>query len=331
MAAYKETLADARTKAELADVAQVCTSTQEFVDLVNRAQRRLLRRGSWFDTEQLVKFCIYDKCLTLPSYVAVLTGIRKCSTAPSQIFNHWYSIDQPWGSFSSEMVAREKGMGPTYTTVANPAGSMIRYHVLKQADIGKTITIYGTAYGGLPLMEQDANGNWQEGITLTSAAPYAQTTVLVTSITKIVRQATQAPTFLYEVYDSTTNPVTLRALGTYGPNETNPRFRQYVLENYCCTSGCQDANGRWINSIEAMVKLAWVPLVNEWDFLLIDNYDALALMIQAIQFEKANNFTNSELFIRKAVNEMNLEDRVMQPEDQLVISMASYGAVAKLM
>lgn len=331
MAAYKEQVSDARLSSELFEISQTCPNSAQFLHLLNRAQRRLMRRGAWFDTEQLVKFCVYDRCLTLPEYAATLTGLRVGGCAPSNILNHWYAIDQPWGDFTRGVVGRERGMGPTYNSIASATGSMIRYHVLKQADIGKTLTLYGTQFGGQPLMEKDADGNWREGLTITAAAPYAQTSVLVTSITSVVRQATQGMTYLYEVYDSTTNPVTLRALATYGPNETNPRYRQYMLENFCCVNGCEDANGRRISSVEAMVKLAWVPLVNEWDFLLIDNYDALALMIQAIQYEKAGDYANSELFIRKSVNEMNLEDRVRQPEDQLVISVNTSSPFQNLM
>lgn len=328
MAAYQTQLYQAKLS-ELADVASACPSSVRFLSLLNQAQRMLMRRGSWFSTEVLFKMCVYDKCLTLPQYAATLTGLQRCNGDVARPFNHWYQIDQPWGDYGAMIVPRESGVSPTYNTIANPLGSPVRYSVVKHNDIGKTITIFGTQYGGQPL-QQLVDGVWQEGLTITAAAPFAQTSVLVTSITSIVREATQGMAYLYEVYD--VGAGTLRALGTYGPNETNPRYRQYVLENSCCAGGCEDVYGRTITSFNAMVKLAWVPLVNDWDFLLIDNYDALKLAIQAIKFLEANDANQGMTFMALAVKEMQHDDSTLQPDDQLTISVnTGQGPVFNLM
>ncbi|MGV1047657.1 MAG: hypothetical protein ACOYD4_03910 [Solirubrobacterales bacterium] len=332
MPAYKTTLADAKAS-ELADISGACPNSARFVSLLNQAQRKLMRRGSWFGTEQKVKFCVYDGCLTLPAYVATLTGLRGGDCADvARIFNHWYSQDMPWGNFNGQVVPVESGMAPTFNTIANPLGSKLRYHVVKRADVGKTITIYGTAYGGQPLQEL-VDGVWRDGITITAAAPFGQSSVLVApggaGITSIVREATQGMSYLYEVFDEGAG--TLRALGNYSPNETNPRYRQYQLENFCCEGGCEDVYGRHITALNAMVKLAWVPLINEWDFLLIDNFDALKLMIQSIKFLEANDVNQGLVFEKMAVAEMQHDDSTFQPDDQLTISVQTSPGVRNLM
>ncbi len=324
MGVYQTSLADARAS-ELADVASVCSSSERFVSLVNQAQRRLLRRGNWFSTEQLVRFCIYDRCLTLPRYVATLLGLRHCGCQPAQIFNNWYAIYGPSAHWNSSFVVRDDGQSPTFNSIANPLGSPIRYHVVKANDVGKTITIFGTQFGGQPLQELDANGNWRDGLTITAARPFAQTSVLVTHITSVLREATQGMSYLYEAYDTTTNPVTLRALATYDPGETNPRYRRVRLDNLCMASGCEDAHGRRIIAMEALVKLAFVPVVHDWDFLLIDNMDAMKMMIQAIKKEEANDFQGAQEIIVAACREMNLEDRNLLPKEQTVIEVNSGG------
>lgn len=324
--AYKFQLSDARTSA-LADIAAVCPSSAKFTSLVNEAQELLLKRGNWENTETLVRLCIHDRCLTLPRYVAAVLGARFCDGSTATIQNNWYTITQGpicKGWISCERVMSDRGTAPTYRRIDSADGRLIRYYVRNRPDIGKTITIYGKGAGGMPLQTRDSSGNWTPGITLTAAAPFVSSTVLVTEITSVVRQATQGMSFLYS-YNAADDE--LKDLAFYEPSETNPRYRQMEIFNFCSMNGCTDDNGVRRVQAEFLVKLAFVPVVNDYDFLMIDSFRALKLAIQGVRAEEANDDVMAEVKIQKAVKELNLELRDQFPAEQTPVHYESVGGV----
>lgn len=312
---YTFTARNAKDSPELKAIAAVCPESTEFLSQLNQVQRRLLRRGNWWDTEWLVRFCVHDNCVTWPRWVATVLGVRPCGSDAAQMFNQWYSIIGPTcrDTFCGNIAITSINTAPTYNTVSGTTGRLIRYYVTKQNDIGKTITIFGRKYGGEPLQELDSDGNWQMGLTLTAAAPFVSSSTLVTQIDAITRQATQGQARLYE-YDPDTD--LLRDLAVFDPNETNPRYRRSRIDSVCGMSACEDSNGVKQYQIEALIKLEFIPLVNDNDFLVIDNFDALKLGIQALRLEESNDEQLAEVKWLKAIREMNMEDRNRMPDDQ---------------
>lgn len=321
--AYKFQLSDARTSA-LADIAAVCPSSAKFTSLVNEAQELLLKRGNWENTETLVRLCLHDRCLTLPRYVQTVLGARFCDGSPATIQNNWYTITMApicKGWLSCERYMSDRGTAPTYRRI-DPAGALVRYYVRNRPDIGKTITIYGKGVGGQPLQTRDSAGNWTPGITLTAAAPFVSSTVLVTEITSVVRQATQGMSYLYE-YNAADDE--LKDLAFYEPSETNPRYRQMEFFNFCSMNGCTDDNGVRRVQVELLVKLAFVPVVHDYDFLMIDDFRAIKLAIQAVRSEESNDDTMAEVKLQKAIRELNLGLRNQFPAEQTPVRMESVG------
>lgn len=333
---YKYQLIDAK-QSTLKQIAAVCPNSTAFVDLVNEAQRRLLKRGNWFGTEILAQFCIHGGCITWPRHVGTVLGV-KMGCEEVELRNHWYSIIGPsgWSTYNgfgagfnlagfndcgSEMT--EVGVSPCYNEISGTTGKLIRYYPTKQNDVGKTITLYGKQYGGQPLQRQDTNGDWIPGIVITAAMPFGTNSTLVTHIDSVVRDASQAPIGLYE-YDSTTNLV--RDLAWYEPSETNPRYRQSRINGF--RPGCKDSNGRCITRLNALIKLEHIPLVNDYDFLIIDDFDALKLAIQAIKLEEANNDELANAKWIEAVHELNLEDRNKLPNQQTPVKVRVVGGCA---
>jgi len=316
---YKVTLQNAMNAPELKAVAGSCASSPQFISLVNQAQRRLLKRGDWFDTEFTLRLCVSGCTIAWPSFVGAIRALKfaGCFNQSASIFNQWYSFINPmsgyWGNLGfggsypgnhggEYAVIQDAGMAPTFNDVTGTTGKLIRYYVVNFEDIGKTITINGTQYGGQPLQELDASNNHLNGITLTAAAPYASTSALVTRIDSITRQATTGLAYLYE-YDPATN--TLRDLAVFQPNETNPRFRRSRILNKPRNTNQPDANGICWTNVDALVKVEYVPVVNLRDYLMIDDFDALKFMFQAINAEEARDYQSSETNIMQAVRELN--------------------------
>jgi hypothetical protein len=167
------------------------------------------------------------------------------------------------------------------------------------------------------------DGAWVNGVTVTAANPIGQTTALVTKIDSVVREATEGMAYLYEYDPSTTK---LRMLASYEPNETNPSYRHMRMPAINCAPYYTDANDAKYWQFEALVKLQYIPVANDNDFLLIDSLDALALAIQAIKAEEANDDDLAEKKWFKAIQDLNFELRDKSPSDQFVVRSRVLGS-----
>lgn len=326
---YTTQLLDAKNST-IKNIAGVGVDSSDFADLINDAQRRLMRRGNWFDTEWVVRVCIQDMCVTWPRYVKTFLGGRfQCDVPGLGVQNRWYSIrhTSPCSNcWSPQNVMEEIGTAPCYREISTATGVQLRYHVAKSDDLGKSITIYGTQYGGQPLQTRQPDGTWTEGITISATNPASYSTELVTHITSIVREATQGLAWLFE-YDPVTG--NLIDLGMYEPTETNPRYRRSKLHGIGAIPQQTNSYGTKTMCLEALVKLNFIPAVLDTDFLFIDNLDALKFMVQAIKAEEANDENLAEAKIIKAIRELNFEDRDRVPYEQMVVTSPIAGGVLR--
>lgn len=339
--AYKLTLRDIKASEEIAAIAGTCTSSTQFISMINTAQRRLAKRGDFFGMIQTMRLCFRGCYPTWPRSVGTVISVRGCNlqsqiAVQNQFSNYpmnggngsdfgnyggWYSYggaySDRYSTFGGNGVLADAGQACTYNDISGNTGKYIRYYVVRANDIGKTITLFGKKYGAQPLQEKVSDA-WVNGVTLTAARPFVQSSELVTSIQSITREATEGMAYLYE-YDPATD--TMVDLAVFEPNETNPRYRRSLLQNYGNIYGNQlDANGLpCVRQLEALVKLEFIPVRNDRDFLLVDDVDALAFMVQAIKMEQANDQDEAEKLILKAVRELNFADRDKNPDNQSAV------------
>lgn len=311
----------------LKNVSGVCSDSEQFVEYLNEAMRRLMRRGGFYDTEQLLKICVYNGCITWPRFVGTVLGIRACCMGDMDIRNNWYAIIGPRNcSFRSGYAMRDAGTGPTYNDITGEDGKYIRVYLSKLEDAGKTITLFGIDTNGQPLQEK-IDGVWRQGVTLTMAAPYVQTSMLVKAISSVTREVTQALVRVFE-FDPATD--LMRDIAVYEPSETNPRYRKSHIQNFhCLPSACSTEDGVRYRTIEALVKMEFIPVVSDRDFLAIENYDALKFAISAIKFEEANDDDAASVKWIKAISEMNMELRDKHPGQQTVIRVNPVGRMIR--
>jgi len=341
MSAFTYQLSDARNDIGIKNISGVCSSSTALADYVNRATRRLMKRGGWFGTEVAMRLCTGGCDVVFPRHVGTVLALRLCNSDYMQIRNNWWSILSPGnvGGWNNAINGSGFGYGaaaggyspagiagttvPIFNQISGNEGKLIRYHVVKAQDVGKTITLFGFKYGNQPLQEQ-VSGAWQNGITLTAASPSIPApTPLVTRITSVVREATQGMAYLYE-YDTVTTK--LRMLATYEPNETNPSYRHMAIPALTCTPYSTDEYDVKTWQMEALVKLQYIPVENENDFLLISDFDALAMAIQSIKYDEAGDSENAEKYMLKAIRELNFELRDRSPADQLSVRVNVMGS-----
>lgn len=327
---YKLQLKDARNSIQLKSIAGLCTNTDDFVAILNEAMRRLNRRGSWFDTEWVVRLCIYNGCITWPRYVGTVLGIRFCFCAPFEIRNNWWDILGPRGctfgngEFSIGHTMRDAGTAPAYNEITGSTGKEIRIYATKNEDLNKEVVLYGIDSNGQPLQEKK-NGAWQQGLTVVLKNPYGTTSpVLVKRITSVTKDVTESNVLMYE-YDAAST--TLRDLAVYEPSETHPRYRRSVIDNFnCIPTNCSESNGVTMRTAEVLAHLEFIEVQHDNDFLPIDNLDAVKLMIQAIRDEEANQEQMAETKITKAIRELNFEQRSRNPGQQVTVRVNPTGA-----
>lgn len=314
---YSLQLRDAKNSLALKAISGQCTNSNGFVAVLNEAMRRLDRRGNFFNTEQLIEFCVYNGCVTFPRKVGTVLGIRPCAQGSLEIKNNWYNIlgDRNCNSFFPGFVMRDYGTAPCFNEISGNDGKYLRVYPTKREDVGKTIVFFGTDGNGQPLQEKIGN-EWQRGITLTIQAPYVQSATLVKRITEVVKDRTQANILVYE-YEASTGYQ--RDLALYEPSETNPSYRKSIIEGFCSIPGSATTNGVQYKKVEALVKLQFVAVESDEDFLPIDCLDAIKFMIQCIRQEEAGNFGNAEVFKQKAIEELNFELRNRSPSNQTTV------------
>lgn len=321
--AYELQLGDLRNDSGIRDVSGVCHDSQKFRDQINTVTERLMEMGGWWGTEVLMKICFTGCRIVWPKQVGTVLGVRGCRGGSVPIKNNHWAI---WGympggccgmdTFRGNAVMYDDGTSPVQQEIVGNDGRYIRLHIVKATDVGKTVKIFGFQYGNQPLQELDSDGNWQMGITLTAALADVQTSVLVTKITDLVFDRTQGRKWLYQVHPTSGD---LMNVGMYEPEETSAAYRVSRVQNVASLGGYKDDNDRCIRQAEALVKLEFVPAMDDNDFVMLDNLAAIELGIAALRAERSNDDVLAETKWVKAIRELNRQIRNKNPSLQTVI------------
>lgn len=322
---YLRQLKDLRESDEIRSVAGVDANATEFRSMANQACRRLIDRGNWFGTEQILHICAYNGCLTWPRIVQTVLGIRSHCGGQIDIRNNWWQILGPLGCdehFRFDHTMMDNDFSPLFNNITG-GFKEIRVFPTVLEDVGKQITVFGTDSNN-NMLQQKVSGVWQPGLTIKIGNPYGSSLpTFISKIDKVVKDRTQSQVQLYE-YDATSQ--TLRDLAFWSSDETHPRYRRSIVRNMQYMGGCpSQPDGLKIHKFDALVKLAFIPVHNDYDFLAIDDFTALAFMFAAIRLEQANEDQAAEVKIRKAIEQLNFVDRNSTPYQQTVVRIAPVG------
>lgn len=322
--AYDLTLRQVR-ESSIRNVAGACVGSLDFVQMVNEVTRRLMRRGSWFNSDAILRVCTQGCDIVWPRQVSAVLGVRFCCGGEVPLRNKWWAI-AGWRScngWRGDAVVRETDLRPCYNEIAGNDGRYVKLHIVKIQDVGKKVRIFGFQLGNQPLQELDANGNWVPGITITATQAGAQTTVLVTKITSVIKEESQGRFFLYEVHPTTGD---LRDLAMYEYDETSPAYRCSRINGINSLGFKTDSYGRHIRQMEALVKLAFIPVAEDDDFVMLSNIEALKFGIQAFKLAEANEDDLAEAKLLLAIRELNFELRDREPAMQTTIMVNSISS-----
>lgn len=324
------TLGEAKAS-RILQVAAACSDSAEFSSLVNEATRKLMRRGDWSGVIQPIQVCAYRGCIVFPRFVGQIRKLNVCKH-PTAIRNFWYEFfdhvgwnhnQNRWCGSQLKMIA--KGQSPVFQDILADNRTLRAYPQVRE-DIGKTLRIFGVDSNGMPLRTHNADGTWSDGIIITLALPFGTSATYVRSIDRVLKDATQGNVFLF-AYDATAD--VLENVATYEPSETNPSFSRYTLHSHCCngTTGDTGTCGD-LKSIVALIKLRFVPAQADTDLVLIDNLDALKLMIYSVKKEEAGDRDSARAYEADAIRELNLQLRDDFPEDQMPVDLGEFAGTS---
>lgn len=318
----------------VADVAGVCVDQPKFRSLVNDATRKFMRRGDFKGTVVPIHTCVYDGCVVWPRYVGQVRKINVCHQ-PIEVRNFWYNFlprecvyhwDAPdpwwgtssWGRWCGESCrSTAYGRTPVFQNIRGE-GRLLRAYPRCNSDIGKTITFFGVDNNGQELMTRDADDHYTKGITLTLQKPFASSTQYVRRIDDpVLKDETECPVDVY-AYDSAND--VLENIAHYDGSETNPEYERSQL-HVGCLNGCAA-----LRSVAALVKLRFVPVKNDNDLVLIENLDALKLMVQSQKYSEAGDFEKSRQYELDAIREGNIELRDSMPDDQIPVMIETFNS-----
>lgn len=326
------TLGQCQNDKGLQKAANVCPTSEEFIDFVNSAGQRAKRRGDFIGTILPIFVCVRRGCVVWPRFVDSVRKINVCNQ-PVPVRNMWFEFLEKqthgcwWNSWTG---VGPRMIGQTKTSTHNDIfgdNRTIRAFITVPEDVGKTVRIFGIDTNGQPLRTNNGNGTYSDGIVITLANPFGSTSTFVRSISYVLKDVTQGNVLLY-AYD-TVNDV-MEDLAVYDPSDTVPSFAKYQLAIGNCHVGntgqvgdCGDARG-----VTALVKLAFIPARVPNDLVYIQNIDALKLLIMSIRYEDAGQRDKARQYEADAIRELNLEIADILPEDQTPVEFGELGGTS---
>lgn len=297
------TLNHMRRKTRLPQVLGYCVDdAPNIADAINAAQERLIfaiESGDqgWYGTWARMVFNVLpsNAYITLGRYGSRLMNVAVCRK-PFAVANEfseflefgngilptiWCGQSQSCAGVEPTIVAR--GEVPSFRDLAG-AGRLIRVRALDPLDTisGKRVLIQGTdAYDNI-IYSLNVTDRIT-GVYLTVADPFVDTPMILNSLTGIQKDVTAGQIQFYDV-DPVTAEETL--ILTMEPSETVAGYKRYVLNNLppsCCPQ-VRDIHGNLTVQVEALVKLNYIPVVVDSDYLLLQNSEAIIAECQSARY-----------------------------------------------
>lgn len=341
-----KTLAEIKDSS-VATVSGKCPTSPDFIRLVNEATERLMFRGDWAGLTVPIQVCSLGGCIVFPRYVGQVRKLNLCGQ-PVMGRNNWYNFLQydnprfpdgavdrygygfglgnstwwgnaPWGRWCGIQAYYTGGIEtPVFQDIMGD-GRLLRFYPIAQADVGKTVTVFGVDNYGNTLRHKLSDGTWEDGWVVTLGDPYGSTADFVRRIDRLVFEDHESTIRCY-AYNASED--VLEEIGTYEGHDNNPSFTRYNLSTgptlgTNCTS--ENSGCGCIKSIIALVKLRFIPARYPTDLVLVNNIGALKLMVQCCKFEEADNYASARQAEKDAIRELNLQLNDVYPDVQTPI------------
>lgn len=310
-------LADLREP--IAEILNVCATSDEVVTMVNRVERRLMRLkgGKWVGCTARMRICTTSTgCLTWPRAVETIEGFQVCNV-PGTLRNGWYEFSAQGpglltatSSWYNNLI--DRGTMATFDTPSNNTSKVATTAVVNEA-AGARILVRGYNQSGEWIRSEDpaGSGNYIDGEWIAIENGVTHYSIYVFSaITGVIKPITNGPVRLWQ-YDVPTAAI-VKPLAYYEPTEEVPLYRASLLPGLETRQGCPPQTNCGCSSSSAtqvtvMAKLRHIDVRDDDDFLVIGNEAAFALGAQAILKERRNLWDEAQKYWASAEQELQNE------------------------
>ncbi len=188
-------------------VVGICTDRDSFRELTNESCERLMTRGNFWNTVGKLSTCVQCRSIVWPRMVDTVLATNLCNryTTNTGYWSEWLPMNGSdyrcaW-SRCSDVVVRNDGVVPVQAQLRCGAPRYVRAYPAYQADVGKTVTLFGIDDNGQEIFSKRSDGTYRLGYVLTLAIPFVGTPFLIRKITRVLKDATEGPLRLY-AYDA---------------------------------------------------------------------------------------------------------------------------------
>jgi len=298
----RATLGDLRNS-RIPETLGVCSTdtTGKLTSYVNEAQEVLIKKGRWWGTYQRYDVAVRADYLVFPRQVAAIEQmwINKC---PVRLRNEWFELmEGGWGPRDCCLDLETFDHGITSVFEQPQQGEQVRVYSLGSEATGLRMLVEG--YDNLGIVVQtDDSGTVVDGeyIDITNSKTPSVTTW--SSVSRVQKPVTKWPVVL-TAWDSATGLE--RTIGWYDRDETTPAFRKFLVPGLSEAADANDACDQPV--IRTMVKLDFVPVKNDVDYLVIANLPALKHACLAIKMGENGDEEKSLFHMSQAVRLLDEE------------------------
>jgi len=298
------TVADLRT-ALYTEVDATDINSALFLPALNEVVEFFTYNGAWKGNTPKVTIPASDGFFTLPRwYQSVL--VLRYQKVPRPIFTQFYQFSE---SGPGELVDTDafygvlEDMGDGFCTQSDiTTAGTLRVTVGGAGDAAKVIRLFGTDASGNVIY--DSSGN--QGITLTTANPSADTTQVFATVTGIQAPANMTLPWTLSVVNSGTPT----QIGSYYPGETRPSYKRYSV-------------GTTDEAIYTICRRRFIPLVAETDWVIPGNLRALRYGLKGLAFEKAGQIAEADACFTRALGFLNDEAKASRGGARPLLNIAT--------
>jgi len=299
-----------------------------------------MKAGRWWGTFRQMAICAPNNCIVWPASVRNVERLINCHEV-IPVRNSWFEYQTfvpPPGLKRCEYDCvdqlLDRGMTPVFL---EPVGTnkKLRLYAASSTDYGKRVLIDGLDANGQRIRTYDSVTDvWVFGEYVTLATPFATTTNFFKApILALQKPITNDVVRMYTVDTDTSEEV---QIGDYQSWEDNPTYRKTFFTRPACpppnvsqvnheTTGCERVPcARPI--FRAIVRLEFIPVENDADFLMIGDIGSIETAAQALQLRQKNDFNGYGAMWKDAIGSMRQwhQSYAGQPENT-VISAPPYG------
>jgi len=271
----------------------VNSTDDKFKQVVNEAQRRLVRSGLWWGTYQTYQiFLSSSGALTWPRQVAAIEAIA-INDSPITVRDQWFQYLQTgWGIRSSttssdELQLIDQGTAVVFEDITD-TDTYLRVYSDVAESASSRILIQGYDENGTYIRTLDG-GEYVDGEYVTISTTPTQTTNKFTSVTGIIKPVTNGPVRLFKRDKDLIDT----AIGYYEADETTPSYRRSIIPGLsqapAYDQGSTSSPIISARKIDAVVKLDPIDVSGDNDWFVIHNLEALKMACKAVVLEEAEN------------------------------------------